>query len=100
TGDGRAAGVITRLDPDGAGHCHCSNWGIFTMQLRNLLPLVAASLLLSSAAAIADEAPMDWSGFYAGAIADVNFGNTHFALPGDTHDVLQQTHDKHTAFAG
>jgi|SRR6185312_534498 outer membrane immunogenic protein len=70
------------------------------MSLRNLLPLAAASLLLSSAAAIADETPMDWSGFYAGALADVNFGNTHFALPGDMNDVLQQTHHKHTAFAG
>lgn len=70
------------------------------MHIRNLLPLAAASLLLSSAAAIADETPMDWSGFYAGAIADANFGNTHFALPGDMNDVLLQDRHKHTAFAG
>jgi outer membrane immunogenic protein len=71
------------------------------MSIRRLLPLTAASLLLSSAAAFADagDAPA-WGGFYAGALADVNFGHSHFALPGDTHDVLQQTSHDHTSFAG
>lgn len=71
------------------------------MSIRRLLPLAAASLLLSSAAALAnaDSAPA-WGGFYAGALADVNFGHAHFALPGDMGDVLQQTSHDHTSFAG
>jgi len=69
------------------------------MRTKYWLPLAAASLLLSSSAAFAD-ATYDWGGFYAGAIADVNFGNTHFALPGDMNDVLLQDHHKHTSFAG
>lgn len=74
------------------------------MIFKNLLSLAAASFLLSSVAAFADvdntSSPPDWSGFYAGAIADVNFGSSHFALPGDLGDVLQQTHADHTSFAG
>lgn len=69
------------------------------MSIRCLLPLAAASLLLSSAA-FADTTTAGWGGFYAGALADVNFGHSHFALPGDMNDVLQQTSHDHTAFAG
>ena len=71
------------------------------MHFKFALPLAAATLLLSSAAAFADnDMTSDWGGFYAGAIADVNFGSSHFALPGDLGDVLQQTHNDHTSFAG
>ncbi|HSM96988.1 MAG TPA: outer membrane beta-barrel protein [Rhizomicrobium sp.] len=71
------------------------------MHFKFALPLAAATLLLSSAAALADgEMTSGWGGFYAGAIADVNFGSSHFALPNDPNDVLQQTHSDHTSFAG
>src|SRR5690242_7003197 len=71
------------------------------MSIRHLLTLAAASLLLSSAAALADvDSAPAWGGFYVGALADANFGHTHFALPGDTHDVLQQTSHDLTSFAG
>lgn len=71
------------------------------MSIRSALPLAAASLLLSSAAALADaDMTPDWGGFYAGAVADVNFGHSHFALPGDLGDVLKQTANDHTSFAG
>src|ERR1700744_4604484 len=69
------------------------------MQFRHLLPLAAASFLLSSAA-FADDAMTDWSGLHVGALADVNFGHSHFALPGDMGDVLLQNSNNHTSFAG
>ncbi len=73
------------------------------MRFTILLPLAAASLLLSSVVALADVdntmAP-DWGGFYTGAVADANFGNTHFALPNDPHDVLLQTSSSHTSVGG
>lgn len=71
------------------------------MHLKHILPLAAASLILSSAAAFADAPPYgDWSGFYVGAEGGAQFGHTHFALPGDTHDALQKNSNDKTAFTG
>lgn len=66
------------------------------MHIKHLLPLAAASLLLSSAAAFAG----DWSGFYVGAEGGAQFNHSHFALPGDTNDVLQKTSNDKTSFIG
>jgi outer membrane immunogenic protein len=69
------------------------------MKIQKLLLLTAASCLLSGAAAMADDGVLNWSGAYAGAIVDVNFGNTHYALPGDLNDVLLQDRKDHTSLA-
>lgn len=71
------------------------------MRIRKLLPLTAASLIaLSSGAAMADDASVDWSGLYIGAVANLNDNHTHFALPGDMDDVLLADRYKHTSFTG
>ena len=59
-------------------------------------------LLLSTAAAFADDAgaPRDWGGLYVGATAGAQFGSTHFALPGDTGDALQETRANRLSFIG
>ena len=74
------------------------------MHFKKLLPLAAASVVLSSAAAFADvdttSAAADWSGLYIGAEGGADFGTTHFALPGDKDDVLQKTTKGKTEFVG
>ena len=71
------------------------------MHIQKLLPLAAASLFLSSAAAFAGAPAMgDWSGFYVGAEGGAQFSSTHFNLPGDTSDVLQQTSKDKTSLVG
>lgn len=74
------------------------------MHFKYLLPLAAASFVLSSAAALADvdtaTAANDWNGFYLGAEGGAAFGYTHFNLPGDTHDALKRTTSDKTAFLG
>lgn len=42
----------------------------------------------------------DWSGFYAGLIGSANSTKADFALPGDTHDQLQDTSSSKTRFVG
>jgi outer membrane immunogenic protein len=71
------------------------------MRMIRLLPALAASVLLSSAAAFADPAMTgDWSGFYIGGVGGAEFGNAHFSLPGDKHDALQSSHGNNTNFNG
>ncbi len=72
--------------------------------MKTILSLAVAGLLLSTVVAAADgaAAPMqaDWSGFYVGATAAAQFSSSHFALPGDTGDALQQTRSNHTSLLG
>ena len=67
------------------------------MRILSFLPASAASLLVSTAA-LAD--PADWSGFYLGGAVGAQFGNAHFALPGDKSDALKSTHGDGTNFTG
>lgn len=49
----------------------------------------------------ANAAPaVTWDGPYVGATVGATFASGHFALPGDTSDVLKSTHDSKTAFTG
>ncbi|HEY5336851.1 MAG TPA: outer membrane beta-barrel protein [Rhizomicrobium sp.] len=73
------------------------------MRMNHILPLAAAMMFLSSAAfADVDVPPAgnDWSGFYIGAEGGAQFDHTHFALPSDTHDDLQQTSKDRTSITG
>jgi outer membrane immunogenic protein len=71
------------------------------MHVQRVLPLAASLLLLSSAAALADmPAEIDWGGFYAGVTGGGEFSDTHFALPGDTGDVLLQTRANKSTLVG
>jgi outer membrane immunogenic protein len=74
------------------------------MPVQKILPLAAVAFLLSSAAAFADvdttPVASGWSGFYIGAEGGADFGYSHFALPGDTHDQLLKTTKDKTAFIG
>lgn len=75
----------------------------FAMTLKRLPALASASLLLSvcaTGAALAQPAAGDWSGPYVGVTAGASFERSHFALPGDLNDVLQQDKDSKTRFVG
>jgi opacity protein-like surface antigen len=72
--------------------------------MKTVFPLALAGLLFSTIGAAADSAatPMqiDWSGFYVGATAAAQFSSSHFALPGDTGDALQQTRANRVSLLG
>jgi outer membrane immunogenic protein len=72
--------------------------------MKVAVSLALSALLLSTAAAVADvdNGPMsrDWNGFYVGATAAAQLSSTHFALPGDTGDALQQTHANRVSILG
>lgn len=70
------------------------------MHIRKLLPLAAVSLLASSVAAFAQTDAGDWSDFYVGGAGGAEFGNAHFALPGDKHDALKSNKGDSTNFTG
>jgi opacity protein-like surface antigen len=72
--------------------------------MKTALSFAWPLLLLSTAAARADgvAAPMpaDWNGFYVGATAAAQLSSSHFALPGDTGDALQQTRANRASVLG
>jgi outer membrane immunogenic protein len=70
--------------------------------MMNLKTLALASALIAlPCVAFADDMTSnDWTGLYVGADIGAQFSHAHFALPGDTHDALQQKSDDHTSFTG
>lgn len=71
-----------------------------SLRLPVLAATSAALSLLAAGAASAQTAALDWSGAYVGAAAGASFGHSHFALPGDLNDVLQQDSDSKDRFVG
>ncbi len=67
------------------------------MRLVHVLSFAAALQMLSPAAAATDGG---WSGFYVGATGALGYGDSHFALPGDTGDVLQTATANKRSFSG
>ena len=65
------------------------------MRFRQMIPVAAATVLLSSTA-LAGE----WSGFYVGGVASADFAHAGFALPGDASDTLLQRSSNKTSLVG
>ncbi len=68
------------------------------MFVNRILPLAAASFALLCTAATA-QTDDNWAGAYGGVAANLNFGWTHFALPGDHGDHLKENEDNHNSLA-
>lgn len=63
--------------------------------------LTAGLAVVFAADGSADAAPAaGWDGVYVGATVGANISSGHFALPGDTGDVLLTDQDSRTAFTG